>query len=397
VATLKERLSTLEKQKSDGIKIRSRIKWKEKGDWGTGDFFNLVRDKPKTTLITKLRDNQGRLVTEGPDLHAICEQYYTNLYEEPTIAPRGTEMQQILSLAPDRFFVSMNATLGRLLTSQELLAAANKIAKDRSLGPDGINIFFYIKFWNLIGKEFKDMFGQAIINGRLPPGMTRGLITLIHKKGELKDLGNWRPITLFNTSCKILAKALQLRLQPMLSEVVDPDQTAFISMKYILDNVLVTHETIDHARRSNQDLIFLKLDYRKAFDRIDWRFLFACLESFGIDQNFIDLVKLLFTVASAAISINKSQTNCFNLRRKVRQDCPLAPYLSILVQEILNTMVKKAEENKRIRGTRLPGSNLTQLISQFADDTSSGLSRGRFQTDGRPNVRMVGRWPRGRS
>jgi hypothetical protein len=84
-ATLKDRLATLEKQKTEGIRIRSRVKWKDKGDWGSGEFFKLVSEKSKSTLITKLRDRHGSLVTNGPDLEDTCWQYYCSLYEKPVV------------------------------------------------------------------------------------------------------------------------------------------------------------------------------------------------------------------------------------------------------------------------------------------------------------------------
>ncbi len=61
-------------------------------------------------------------------------------------------------------------------------------------------------------------------------------------------------------------------------EVVDTDQTTFLPMKYILDNVLLTLKTIDQPRQSNQPLIFVKLDFVKAYDKVSWGFLFMALE-----------------------------------------------------------------------------------------------------------------------
>ena len=56
VAFLREQLANLEKHKSEGIRIRSRMQWKEKGNWCTSEFFKLVREKPKSSAITKLKD-----------------------------------------------------------------------------------------------------------------------------------------------------------------------------------------------------------------------------------------------------------------------------------------------------------------------------------------------------
>ena len=66
--------------------------------------------------------------------------------------------------------------------------------------------------------------------------MTKGLISLVYKSGPRKDLYNWRPISLLNTSYKILAKALQLRLKPILGDLIGSNHTAFVPMRSILDN-----------------------------------------------------------------------------------------------------------------------------------------------------------------
>jgi hypothetical protein len=42
----------------------------------------------------------------------------------------------------------------------------------------------------------------------MPPDWKIGAITLIHKKGDKNDIGNYRPITLLNGEYKILCKIL---------------------------------------------------------------------------------------------------------------------------------------------------------------------------------------------
>jgi hypothetical protein len=83
------------------------------------------------------------------------------------------------------------------------------------------------------------MIKVAMQVGQFPKGVNKGMITLLFKAREKKNLGNWHPITLSNMAYKIFAKTLQLRLQPILMEVVDTDPIAFLSMRYILNNVLL--------------------------------------------------------------------------------------------------------------------------------------------------------------
>jgi hypothetical protein len=88
------------------------------------------------------------------------------------------------------------------------------------------------------------MVQHSITQGHLPKGMNDGLIALLHKGGTTEELTNYRPITLLNVSYKIVAKALQQRLQPSLPDLINEDQTAFLPLCYILDNVLVQAEMI---------------------------------------------------------------------------------------------------------------------------------------------------------
>ena len=54
----------------------------------------------------------------------------------------------------------------------------------------------------------------------------------------------------------------------------------------------------------------------------------------------------------------------------MRQGCPLAPYLFLIVGEALIHIIKKTVKEKRFRGVVLPGGKKQQCISQYADDSS---------------------------
>ena len=56
----------------------------------------------------------------------------------------------------------------------------------------------------------------------------------------------------------------------MLMDVISLDQLAFLPLRFILDNFLVMQETMVWTEYSNQLLIFLKLDFSKAYDMVEW-------------------------------------------------------------------------------------------------------------------------------
>ena len=71
----------------------------------------------------------------------------------------------------------------------------------------------------------------------------------------------------------------------MLMEVISPDQLTFLPLRFILDNLLIMQETMAWAEASNQPLIFLKLDFSKAYDMVDWQCMYKIL--YQHDQSLI--------------------------------------------------------------------------------------------------------------
>ena len=368
------RLLTFETRKLEGKRLRARLNWKVKGDSMTKEFFNAVKDKPPRTNITELSIPGGSSITSQADIEESCIAFYKELYTAPVSDARSKECEQeILGTLLPCITPLMSFALSQPLSEPELHAAACALAKDKAPGPDGIAINFFTSFWQIIGVDFHQMVLNSLCSGRFPPGVTSGLITLIPKGGDLKQLTNWRPITLLNVSYKIYAKALQLRLQEPLAEIVSPDQSAYLRNRFILDNILLTHETISWARKSQQESIFLKLDFSKAFDRVNWQFLFNAMSRMGFPQLFTNMVKLTMVEAEAAINVNGYTSASFKIDRGVRQGCPLAPFLFLIVGEVLHARTLSAQQQGALKGVKLPKSDAHQLILQFADDTSFTL------------------------
>jgi len=66
-------------------------------------------------------------------------------------------------------------------------------------------------------------------------------------------------------SNKIYVKALQHYLQPIFINIMNMNQLNFLLLKYILDDIVFIHEMLDWARKLEQSVVFLELDYSKVF------------------------------------------------------------------------------------------------------------------------------------
>ena len=142
------------------------------------------------------------------------------------------------------------------------------MAKEKAPGHGSISVEFFQKLWPTIGKDFLLMVAKSMEDWIFHHGVIKGLINLIPNESDNKNLIFWRPITFLLVSYKIFAKTLQTRFQPMLRDVIDPEQTVFSPLRFIFDNIVLTQESLHWARQSKQPSVFLKLDFSKAYDKV---------------------------------------------------------------------------------------------------------------------------------
>ena len=110
--------------------------------------------------------------------------------------------------------------------------------------------------------------------------------------------------------------------------------------------------------------VVLSLDQEKAFDRVDWAYLFRVLEHMNFCVCFCNWVSLFYTSISSSVLINGEQSEPFYVARGVRQGCPLSPLLYVIMAETLANVIRS---DPLIDGFYLPD-HQPVTIFQYADD-----------------------------
>ena len=101
-----------------------------------------------------------------------------------------------------------------------------------------------------------------------------------------------------------MAKVLACRLDPCLPDIISEDQTGFVSGRQLSSNVRRLLNIVLSPDTSQSAEVVISLDAEKAFDRVEWDYLFCVLGKFGFGSKFISWIQLLYSAPMACIITN---------------------------------------------------------------------------------------------
>lgn len=302
----------------------------------------------------------------GPEeiIHRFM-QYYKTLYStrvdygmvELDNYLNGVEVPTLSQEASDR--------LEQEISLEEVQITMSQLQSGKTPGADGIPVEFYSTYQELLALRFTRLLGELSRGGSLPDSMSEAVIVLVPKTGkDPEDCASYCPISLINADAKLLAKVLANRLTQVLDELIHVDQTGFmpgkgteINLRRLFLNMSTTHDNIDSR-------VIASLDAEKAFDSVEWGYLWEVLGRYGFGAQFLKWLKLLYQSPTACIRTNGRISESFLLQQGMRQGCPLSPFLFALALKPLAILLRASQ---RVVGLRI--GPLEEKVSLYADDT----------------------------
>ena len=261
-------------------------------------------------------------------------------------------------------------SLTKPVTKVEVLDALNTMKPYKAPGPDGFRCIFFKQYWHIIGDDIFQMVQSAFETGNFDPQISDTLIALIPKVDPPSTFKDFRPISLCNTVYKLITKVLVHRLRPILNVLIGPYQSSFLSGRGTTDNSIVLQKLVHFIRKTKRKKGFMafKLDLEKAFDNVNWDFLYNCLHNFGFPNITTKLIMHCVSSFTFSILWNGNKLLQFKPTHGLRQGDPLSPYLIILCMEKLSVAIHDAVNQRRWESIRINNDGLPLSHLLFADD-----------------------------
>jgi hypothetical protein len=127
---------------------------------------------------------------------------------------------------------------------------------------------------------------------------------------------------------------------------------------------------VDVARKSKKEFMLFKVDFKNAYDSVDWSYLDAVIGKMAFSPQWRKWMKEWVCTDTPSVLVNDSSTKEFPFQKGLRQGDPLSPFFFLLAAEGLNVMMTDMVEWNMFTGYSVGEHNLIIVLHlQFTDDT----------------------------
>ena len=223
--------------------------------------------------------------------------------------------------------------LGIEPTEEEISAAIKAMANDKSVGADRLHAELMklgLQQDRTILLEFHRLTPLIWREGKVPRHWKDAVITVLHKKGDKTECGNYRGISLVSHAGKVLVKVVARRLIAYCEAkgLLPEEQCGFRPNRSAADMMFVVRRLQKIGRKAGVSLFMYFIDLQKAYDTVDRTLLWQVLTRIGVPPQMLAAIQQFHDGMRACVRPDDGVcSDWFDVEQGLRQGCVLSPLL----------------------------------------------------------------------
>lgn len=283
-------------------------------------------------------------LTSAQDIKTVAVLHFQRFLQQHQEVNEEILVAALQNLLTFRCTSDLAASLVAHVTLTEIVTALHSLPNDKVSGPDGYTKEFFIAAWPIVGGEFITAIQSFFLYGFLPTGINATVLSLIPKVENAQSMKEFRPIACCNLLYKVISKVLAARLQVLMPTAIEPNQSAFVKGRLLLENVLFASELVNGYHKSTTSpRCDIKFDISKAFDTVKWTFITSVLKAMNLPDQFIQWINVCISTASFSVAVNGNLEGFFSSARGIRQGFSLSPYLYVIMNNVLSKILNERQ------------------------------------------------------
>lgn len=228
--------------------------------------------------------------------------------------------------------------------------AISSSKNNKSPGTDMITNEILKNGGECLDKSILSLFNRIICLEKIPSEWNKGIIVPIFKKGDRRDLNNYRGISLTSCVSKIFNRIIANTISSFLEQdnILSEVQGGFRSSRRCEDHIF-TLKSIAACRLAEGKKTFLAfLDFRKAFDTVWREGLLRAAWDIGIRGRIWRVIDNLYEKVQGRVRLGQIETDFFDIDEGVKQGCVLSPVLFCIFMHEFTKLLKERDLGVRI-------------------------------------------------
>jgi len=378
------------------LKRMQRAQARPLSECSAAHVHRMLKSDALPSHLQSVVNTQGQLTSSAEELESVMVEHFSSVFAMPAADPTPLPhpppaMLFVKSSVMPEWYDGLMASVG----PDELCHALADTKFVSSPGEDGVST----GLWKLAltgSTALRDLvlqlFSGCLSLSFFPSAWkTSVIVPLVKDDKKERTMSNVRPISLQSCLGKLFMKVMAHRLGGMFARhpILNPAQRGFIhggSIAKCIDELL---DAWEHGRERKSEMYTLFYDIAQAYDSVQRDVLLRAMQRLRMPDSFVELVSDSLTGLTSCIRTAYKVTRRFDVQRSLRQGCPLAPLLFVVLMDALHDGLECNPFTGEKAGLVLKlGQNARhqQMASLgYADDTN-------ILADSLANLRILNDW-----